>query len=122
MVPLVIKGLRSADRFCFQQDRSAILFIRAECGGFRIRRGESDREFGGPQPPILGAIDVVLSRLMLLQIWGPSLSLFVEAGAEAAVFDPVLFEGMTGGVEAGFGAVEVDLAVVSHPDFADRGD
>ena len=62
---------------------------------------------------------------MLPQIWGPggpSLSLFVEAGAEAAVFDPVLFEGVTGGVEAGFGAVEVDLAVVSHPDFADRGD
>ena len=47
------------------------LFIRVECGGFRIRRGEGDREFGGPQPPILGAIDVVLSRLMLPQIWGP---------------------------------------------------
>ena len=59
---------------------------------------------------------------MLPQIWGPSLSLFVEASAEAAVFDPVLLEGVTGGVEAGFGTVEVDLAVVSHPDFADRGD
>ena len=53
---------------------------------------------------------------------GESSGLFVEAGAEAAVFDPVLFEGVTGGVEAGFGAVEVDLAVVAHPDFADRGD
>ena len=50
------------------------------------------------------------------------LDLFVEAGAETAVFDPVLFEGVAGGVEAGFGAVEVDLAVVAHPDFADRGD
>ena len=48
------------------------------------------------------------------------LDLLVEAGAETAVFDPVLLEGVTGGVEAGFGAVEVDLAVVAHPDFADR--
>ena len=53
---------------------------------------------------------------------GENLGLFVEAGAKTAVFDPVLFEGVTGGVEAGFGAVEVDLAVVAHPDFADRGD
>ena len=46
--------------------------------------------------------------------------MLIEAGAETAVFDPVLLEGVTGGVEAGFGAVEVDLTVIAHPNFADR--
>ena len=48
------------------------------------------------------------------------LDLLVEAGSETAVFNPVLLEGVTGSVEASFGAVEVNLAVVTHPDFADR--
>jgi hypothetical protein len=41
----------------------------------------------------------------------------IKSRAEATVFDPVLFEGVTGCVQASFGAIQNHLSVGSHPDF-----
>jgi hypothetical protein len=48
-----------------------------------------------------------------------ALPAFVEATVEAAVFAPVKAQVVLGGVEAGFGAVEDNLAMFAHPKFFD---
>lgn len=44
----------------------------------------------------------------------------IESGVKTAVFDPILFEAMPGGVQTRSDAVQNYLPVVSHPNFIDR--